>query len=308
MSSLWLSLAMVGTFLAVLAGVFAVATLLSERRRPVTMLETQMGIATADHREQQLDTSFVERVVVPFGMRLGGLLRRLLPIDAKRIERKLVLAGNPVGWDPEKVAAFKAVGGLAGLVFGLMLALTLGWGGPARIALIAVPAVIFFLMPSAYISQRAVNRQTELQRALPDTMDLLTISVEAGLGFDAALAQVTRNVPGALSEEVARTLQEMQIGVSRVDAFRHLAERTDVEELNAFVLAMIQADMFGVSVAKVLRAQARELRQKRRQRAERMAMKVPVKIVFPMIFCILPAIFVVVLGPAVIRFFEDFVR
>jgi tight adherence protein C len=141
---------------------------------------------------------------------------------------------------------------------------------------------------------------------MPDTMDLLTISVEAGLSFDAALAHVRKNVPGPLSDEIGRMLHEMQLGVSRVEAFRHLADRTDVEELKAFVLSMVQADTFGISVGKVLRAQAKELRMKRRQRAEEAAMKVPVKMLFPLIFCILPAMFIVMVGPGVIRIMRAF--
>ena len=139
---------------------------------------------------------------------------------------------------------------------------------------------------------------------MPDTMDLLTISVEAGLGFDAALAQVVKNVPGPLSEEIARMLQEMQIGVSRAEAFRHLNDRTEVPELDGFVLSMIQADKYGVGVAKVLRAQATELRQKRRQRAEEVAQKVPLKLLFPTIFLVLPAMFIVILGPGAIKAYQ----
>ena len=141
---------------------------------------------------------------------------------------------------------------------------------------------------------------------MPDTMDLLTISVEAGLGFDAALAQVVKNVPGPLSEEIARMLQEMQIGVSRAEALRHLNDRTEVPELDGFVLSMIQADKYGVGVAKVLRAQSTELRQKRRQRAEEVAQKVPLKLLFPMIFMVLPALFIVILGPGAIKVYETF--
>jgi tight adherence protein C len=141
---------------------------------------------------------------------------------------------------------------------------------------------------------------------MPDTMDLLTISVEAGLGFDAALAQVVKNVPGPLSEEIARMLQEMQIGVSRTEALRHVNDRTEVPELDGFVLSMIQADKYGVGVAKVLRAQSTELRQKRRQRAEEVAQKVPLKLLFPMIFMVLPALFIVILGPGAIKVAETF--
>jgi tight adherence protein C len=158
-----------------------------------------------------------------------------------------------------------------------------------------------FVLPSAMVGQRVVNRQEAIRRALPDTMDLLTISVEAGLGFDAALAHVTKTVPGPLSQEIGRMLREVQLGVSRVEAFRHLGDRTDVDELNAFVLAMVQADLFGVSVSKVLRAQAKEQRTRRRQRAERKSMQIPTKMLFPLIFCILPALLVVITGPGIIK-------
>jgi tight adherence protein C len=156
------------------------------------------------------------------------------------------------------------------------------------------------------VSARASSRQKEIRKAMPDTMDLLTISVEAGLGFDAALAQVVKNVPGPLSEEISRMLQEMQIGVSRVEALRHLNDRTEVPELDGFVLSMIQADKYGIGVAKVLRAQSTELRQKRRQRAEEKAQKVPMKLLFPMIFLVLPAMFIVILGPGAIKVWDTF--
>jgi tight adherence protein C len=136
-------------------------------------------------------------------------------------------------------------------------------------------------------------------------LDLLTISVEAGLGFDSALLHVTKNVPGPLAQEIGRMLHEMQLGVSRVDAFRHLGDRTSVDELRGFIIAMVQADVLGVSIGKVLRAQAREHRVRRRQKAEERALKIPVKLLFPMIFCILPLIMIVVAGPAVIKIFHS---
>ena len=129
---------------------------------------------------------------------------------------------------------------------------------------------------------------------------------EIFLGFDAALSQVTKNVPGPLAEEIGRLLQEVQIGVSRAEAFRHLGDRTNVPELQSFTLSMIQADLFGVSIANVLRAQSKELRQKRRQRAEELAQRIPVKLLFPMIFLVLPALFVIVLGPGAIKIYQQF--
>jgi tight adherence protein C len=147
-----------------------------------------------------------------------------------------------------------------------------------------------------------------MQRALPDALDLLSITVEAGLGFDAAVARVARQSGGPLGEELHRVLQEMQIGKSRSDALRDLADRTSIPELKSFVLAMVQADIFGISIAKVLQVQAKEMRLKRRQRAEEQAQKVPVKIVFPLILCIFPSLFIVLLGPAVITIYENILQ
>ena len=141
---------------------------------------------------------------------------------------------------------------------------------------------------------------------LPDALDLLTISVEAGLGFDAALAQVARNTEGPLADEFFRVLQEMQIGLGRAEAFRALTERTNVPDLRNFVTAMIQADVFGIPVANVLRVQAKEMRIKRLQRAEEKAQKVPVKILFPLIFFILPCLFIIVMGPGAIAMIGSF--
>ena len=150
------------------------------------------------------------------------------------------------------------------------------------------------------------DRADKLRRALPDAIDLLTISVESGLGFDAAVSQVARNTEGPLADEFARMLQEMQIGLSRTDALRSLAERTNLPDLRAFVSAMVQADAFGIPIGQVLRVQSSEIRVKRRQWAEEAAQKVPVKILVPLIFCILPCLFIAVLGPAGISIFSSF--
>ena len=305
MSELYIAFALIATFSAVMLGGLAFEATIGERRRSAKLLEARLENVAVSLRDQELSSSFISRILLPgFGM-LGKAAKRLTPLGLQqRLARKLVLSGSPTGWDAEKVAAFKFVGFAAGAIAGWTIGA--GSGGAKTIALVLLLGGIGYFAPDAVLSGRAQRRQDAIQKALPDTMDLLTISVEAGLGFDAAMAQVVRNVDGPLSQEIARMLHELQLGVSRADAFRKLADRTDVDELRAFVVSMIQANRFGVGVANVLRAQAKELRVKRKQRAEQKAMQTPVKILFPLIFCVLPSLFVVVLGPGAIRIFQSF--
>jgi tight adherence protein C len=310
-NQVWLAIALIGTFLTIFVVGIVVDMMLNTKRRYAAVLQTQVG-ATPDSftnlREQELKTSALERLIFPFAGKVISSITRLTPLDLYgRTNRLIELAGNPPSMTAERIVAFKIVGAIAGLVIGLVVAPVLPFKGFVPTVMIAVLfALIGYTFPSAGLASKASKRQKEIRKAMPDTMDLLTISVEAGLGFDAALAQVVRNVPGPLSEEIARMLQEMQIGVSRTDALRHVNDRTEVPELDGFVLSMIQADKYGVGVAKVLRAQSTELRQKRRQRAEEVAQKVPLKLLFPMIFMVLPALFIVILGPGAIKVYETF--
>jgi tight adherence protein C len=173
--------------------------------------------------------------------------------------------------------------------------------------LFILPIALGFLGPNAWLKRKIDERAHTMLRALPDILDLLVISVEAGLGFDSALSRVVATVPGPLSEEFFRMLQETRVGVSRRDAMRHLMDRTDIDELRSFILAMIQAEAFGVTIARVLRVQADEMRVKRRQKAQEKAFAAPVKLVFPLVFCIFPALFIVLLGPAAIQIGDAFV-
>jgi len=164
-----------------------------------------------------------------------------------------------------------------------------------------------FFLPDVLLYNAGVKRQEKLQRALPDALDMLTVCVEAGLGFDAALAQVARNTTGPLAAEFSRVLQEMQIGKSRSQALRSLTDRTTVPELRSFVSALVQAGELGITIADVLREQAREMRLRRRQRAEEKAQKVPVKILFPLLLCIFPALFIIIIGPAGIEIYDSLI-
>ena len=309
-SNLWLGLALIGTFFTVFMIGLLVEMVLSSRRHYVSVLQTQVGDTPetlANLRDEQLRKSALERLVLPMAGKLIRSVVRHTPLDLYgRTSRLIVLAGNPPGLKAERVVAFKVVFAIVGLVAGMAISSVLPLPGSVKVAAAVLFAFMGYTIPSAAVSAKASKRQKEIRKNLSDTMDLLTISVEAGLGFDAALAQVVRNVEGPLSQEIARTLQEMQIGVPRMEALRNLSDRTDVEELDGFVLSMIQADKYGVGVANVLRGQSKELRQKRRQRAEETAQKVPLKLLFPTIFMVLPALFIVILGPGAIKVYETF--
>ena len=257
-----------------------------------------------DQMKAELDKPFGDRVMTPAMQRLTDIGRRFTAGDQHdRIRHRVELGGNAPNWDVDRVIAFKVLGLLGGAVLGALLGIAVG-GLLQTLALGIGFALAGFYAPNMVLYQTAYNRSEQIRKDLPDALDLLTISVEAGLAFDAAVSQVARNTTGPLADEFFRVLQEMQIGMGRTDAMRALGERTDVEELRGFVTAMVQADAFGIPIANVLRVQAKEMRVKRSQRAEEQAQKVPVKILFPLIFCILPCLFIVVLGPAAINIYD----
>jgi tight adherence protein C len=200
----------------------------------------------------------------------------------------------------------KVLGLLVALLLATIGSFALGFGGKRVIGLGVVAALVGYMAPNLYLHSKGADRTQQLRKALPDALDLLTISIEAGLAFDAALQQVSRNTKGPLADEFARVLQEMQIGLGRTKALRALGERSTLPELRSFVSAMVQADAFGIPIGKVLRVQTSEIRLKRRQRAEELAQKVPVKILIPLMLCILPCLFIVVLGPAAITVMTNF--
>jgi tight adherence protein C len=241
-----------------------------------------------------------ERVVKPLGARMARAARRLTPKGLlASLERRVNLAGTAERWPMERVLATKLLLGGIGAIVGAVLFV----GNPsAGTALLAVAACgCGFFAPDAVLSSRASERQALIERELPDVLDQVTICVEAGLGFEAALQRTAFTGEGPLGQELAHALQDISLGMSRRAALDQLIERTDVPDLRHFVLALGQAERHGVPIAQVLRVQAAELREKRRQRAEERALKLPVKLVFPLVVCILPALFIVLLGPAAIR-------
>lgn len=307
-ANLLLALGLAGIFLAIAIALATVGAITSERQQVSRSLAAVQAIQAAPaSMRQELDKPFGERVLTPALGRLTQLGRRLAPADqAARLRHKLELAGNPPGWDVDRIIALKVLGAFVGIFLGVVVPLLFGAGPLSVIGFVLVFGVGGYFGPNLALYQTGYNRTEQMRRELPDALDLLTISVEAGLAFDAALSQVARNTTGPLAEEFFRVLQEMQIGLGRTDAMRALGDRTTLPELRGFITAMIQADAFGIPIAQVLRVQSKEMRIKRSQRAEELAQKVPVKILFPLIFCILPALFVVILGPAAITIFHSF--
>ncbi len=301
--SVVLVLGIAGIFAAIFLTLTAVGVFTNEVTgvsRSLAVMEA-FSAAPAPLKEE-LAPSFQTRVLAPGLDRLVGLGRRLTPSGyAERIHKKLNIAGNPPWWTVDRVMSLKVVGIPAGAVAGLLLGLLLGKGVLSTLVCAGLVAAVGYFGPNFYLYQKGYDRTQKLQRELPDALDLLSISVEAGLGFDAALSQVARNTDGPLADEFARVLQEMQIGLGRSHALRALGERSTLADLRSFCSAMVQADAFGIPVGQVLRVQSNEIRTKRRQRAEEAAQKIPVKIMVPLVLFILPALFVAILGPAIIR-------
>jgi tight adherence protein C len=259
---------------------------------------------TVDAREVgKHDLPASERLVRPILDRTRRLAFRLSPTGASDgMTRKLDLAGNPGGWTADKIMGYKGAGLLAGAVVGAVIG-----GISLKGALFAAAgAAAGFYLPNLLLMNLGQKRQEELRRGLADSLDMMTVCVEAGQGFDAALLQVAKSVDGPVAGEFARVLSEIQIGKSRGEAFSSLGARTTVPEVKNFVSALVQADRLGLPIASVLREQSTQMRLVRRQRAEEKAQKVPVKILFPMLLFIFPALFIVIIGPGAIKIVDAF--
>lgn len=236
---------------------------------------------------------------------MSTVIMKLTPSGTvQRLERLLSRAGRPPAWPVSRLLAVKVV--LPLLVAALCLLYISSSPGPLPVLVGAVAVVVCYFLPELLLHSRAQERSQQIGLELADTLDQMTIAVEAGLGFDSAIARAGSNGKGPLAEELIRTLQDIQVGQSRRQAFEALVVRTDAPDLRRFVRAIIQADAYGVSIAGVLRTQAAEMRLKRRQRAEEKAMQIPVKVIFPLMLCILPVLFIVLLGPAVMDIMDAF--
>lgn len=291
--------------------VFAVLSRLDEKQVVRDSLRHidgyDLDAVPADPRGEQLAESITTRALIPALSKLTSTGRRFTPMGyADKIRQKFVQAGIQTPDSVDRFLAMKTALMPAGVLFFILCQF---------VDLIPVDGIMGFLLsglisygiaflPDIRLDRQVKDRQKAILRTLPDVLDLLTISVEAGLGFEQALDRVIDAVPGPLSDEFARMLGEARAGASRSDAMRAMDERVDTPEVRAFVLAIIQADTFGVSIGRVLRAQSEEMRIKRRQLAQEKAQKAPVKMLIPMVFCIFPALFVVVLGPAAMNISE----
>lgn len=260
-----------------------------------------------DKREEDLKDPFATRVIVPAMGAALDLVRRYVPAEyIEKTRKKLVLAGKSQPEDLDRYLIIRIACVLAIPVLAILVARLTTLHGIELVAVIVLIVLFGVLGPDAVLNRMVEDRQHKIRIKLPDILDLLVISVEAGLGFEQALNRVVALVPGPLADEFGRMIGEMRAGSTRADALTALDERTQVTELRSFILALLQADVFGVSVGSILRTQAVEMRIKRRQLAQERAQKAPVKMLFPMIFCIFPALFVIIAGPAVIGIYHAF--
>ncbi len=236
---------------------------------------------------------------------LLDLSKRLTPAGYEaKLDRWLSLAGRPTSMPLDRLVIAKPSLALAGAAFGLLLYSKAPT--PQNIGLGLFLTAFFYFVPDLLIYNKGIKRQKDIEQELPNTLDQMLISVEAGLGFEAAMARAGGNGGGALAQELMRTLQDIQVGRPRQESYEAMADRSSVQDLRSFVRAVVQADKYGIGIARVLRTQAKQARVKRRQRAEEKAMKLPVKVLFPLLLCIFPVLFIVLLGPAAIKIIEAF--
>ncbi len=248
--------------------------------------------------EVELQRPFTERFLRPALVRLGSIMSRSTPQKQRQdLQNKLDLAGRPGNLTPEDFGAIRIVGAAVlaavGLLLGFLLQNTL-----YLVLLLAGGAILGYFLPQMWLQQKVDARRTEIQKGLPDAMDLLVIAVDAGLGFDAALARVTDKYRNALSDEFAKVLREVNLGRPRLEAMDEMGRSSGVEDLHNFIQAVIQSEQFGTGIGKILRIQADEMRRKRRQRAQEKAAQATLKMMLPMVGCIFPTLWIVLLGPA----------
>ncbi|WP_421119475.1 type II secretion system F family protein [Aquihabitans daechungensis] len=293
--------------LAIGVGLWTVLSSADEKATVRASLRQLDGYEVDNVRDQELLKPMKDRTIAPVMDRLVALGKRFTPDGyTEKVRTRLQASGNSSPDAVDRFIAIKVVGFALTPVALILVFGVLKYSGLKGLLMAGLLGAVMIYGPDAILNRRVEERQREIKQKLPDVLDLLVISVEAGLGFEQALDRTVSSVPGALTQEFARMLGEVRAGASRAQAMRAMEKRTDVPELRSFVLAILQADTFGVSIGRVLRAQADEMRIKRRQMAQEKAQKAPVKMMIPMVFCVFPALFVVVIGPAIINIKETF--
>jgi tight adherence protein C len=272
---------------------------------PVQARLTQLGTMQAKSLEElELQQPFIERTLRPLAAAMSGRVSRMASSSfQEKAEKRLALAGNPGNLRVADWLGVKAVGAVVGAILFLFLFVIVGFMKlpiPINFGMGFVGLLLGYTVPEFWLGGRVRKRQHAILLQIPDALDLLTISVRAGLGFDAALGKVVEKLQGPLTEEFRRALAEVRVGKARREALRDIVPRTEVGPLTNFIGAIIQAEQLGVSISKVLQVQSEQLRIERRQRAEEQAAKAPIKMLFPLVGCIFPSLFIVILGPAII--------
>lgn len=297
-----LEIGLIGALIAGAVGILIIVVM--QRRRSVLMEERLAAFTerTLTLEELELEQPFRERVLKPFVRSMLTLLGKLLPSkNAGKVKRNIEMAGSPGGLTPAMFVGVRITLALIGLVAGLYLTTLADLPLVSRLMYSSIGLCIGFVLPGIWLDRKMKARKHNILKAMPDALDLLSISVEAGLGFDLALQRVSDKWENELSHEFRRVVSDTRLGTQRRDSMRMMAERCGVEDLSNFVQAIIQAEQLGVSIGKILKVQSEQMRMRRRQRAEELAHQAPVKMLFPMVFLIFPSILVVILGPAIPR-------
>ncbi len=288
---------------------FLLVGLRSRQLTPIQQLmddfESYGSSAPLDEYQERIQLGFARRLLLPLGRGVFDRVRSLLPRrHLEEVSQRIVLAGLSGRWSPEEHLAAQVVGGVVGTLVGYGGGVLLDWSSSRTVLLAVAAGVLGFFSPSIAVKQARDKRVESIERDLPDVLDLLAISVEAGVGLEGAIQSVSERFPGPLGEELSHALSEMELGSTRRDALEHLRRRTEVPDLDAFVMSLLQATALGMPLTRVLKTEADELRRRRRQRVREAAAKLPVKLVFPLIVFVMPAMFVVIIGPAIVRIGE----
>ncbi len=295
-------------FIAIFLIVLSIGLLVISRKNSEDNVISRLSYYSMREEEAVRTPSFFERVIMPVFRRIANATRKINPKGVTETTRhKLELAGILERIEVNVYLMIKFIFAVIFLIIFILLSIFLDLSLIISLVLLALIPLSYFF-PDIYLNNKVNSRQEEIRRMLPNALDMLTITVEAGMGFDIALSKVADNVKGPLGEEFNKMLNEMNVGYSKREAFRNLVKRTSVSDLDTFVAAIIQADILGISIGKILRVQASEIRNRRSVKAEEAGIKAPVKLVFPLVFLLLPALLIMILGPGLITIYESFMK